>query len=476
MATVGRMVRFAARLAERSGGGWLVVGADGTVRDVGGRLGSEVGAGEAEATGWERLIAGRDRETALEWLRMIRRGAEEGLPVGLADCPGEVLEATATVLEPGGDVLVAFTRGDADATMREQDFDGAYCEEPSSSGGPQLSTQHLQSHLNLLETLLEAIPNPVFYKDAGGVYQGCNTSFSESIIGQPKDWIIGKRISELDASIPPELGRLYNEKDLELIRSGGVQTYDAEARCADGSMREFTLCKAVFRNDAGELGGIVGVMWDISDRKRRQREVEGLLREKNELLREVHHRVKNNLQIIASLLSLQMARSRENAEFQRQAREAQGRVYSMALVHDELYGSGNFAEIDLFSYSQRLLSRHAASTPDVRIVGIVEGGHAPLALEKAIPCGLLLNELIHNATVHAFSGRSEGRITIAIAEEGDWLRVEVRDDGVGMSPELLCDEPSTLGMQIVRSLTDQLCGSLELLQGKGTTLVLRFPY
>lgn len=126
----------------------------------------------------------------------------------------------------------------------------------------------LSDNLRFLQTLLDTIPSPVFYKDRAGIYRGCNTAFAEVIIGLTKEKIVGRSLFDLTEAIPADLARLYHRQDQALFRKPGVQLYEGEAQCADGNRRTFVISKATYSDAAGEVQGLVGVMLDISKRKR----------------------------------------------------------------------------------------------------------------------------------------------------------------------------------------------------------------
>jgi PAS domain S-box-containing protein len=127
--------------------------------------------------------------------------------------------------------------------------------------------EELQNNLKFLETLIETIPSPIFFKDRQGRYMGCNDAFARQIVGLPKENIIGKSVFELPEAIPPDLADKYYEQDQRLFRELGVQVYETQVQCFDGEMRDFYFTKATFKNFVGEVAGIVGVMLDITKRK-----------------------------------------------------------------------------------------------------------------------------------------------------------------------------------------------------------------
>lgn len=189
-----------------------------------------------------------------------------------------------------------------------------------------------------------------------------------------------------------------------------------------------------------------------------------LLGEKEVLLKEVHHRVKNNLQVISSLLNLQARKASEPA-VREALQSSQSRVRSIALLHERLYQSNDLANVDMATYLAGLVSEvfRAAGRPGVRRVVAVDG--IELSMELAMPCGLIVNELVTNALKHAFPA-GEGEVRVELTRQGGRTRLSVVDDGCGLPPGAQADGTS-LGMRLVRSLTDQLRGQLVVERGPG---------
>lgn len=207
---------------------------------------------------------------------------------------------------------------------------------------------------------------------------------------------------------------------------------------------------------------------------RQRKLIEESLREKEILLREIHHRVKNNLQIVSSLLNLQS--ERQPPEIRELFLDSTARVRSIALVHENLYQTGNFATIDVDGYLRSLVNALQQTYQSYATIEI-EDHAVQLTMDTAILCGLIVNELVSNALKHAFPQAREGRITISIAAaSGSELLLEVRDDGIGLPPEFHGKRASqTMGLQIVYSLCDQLGGQLEIASNGGTSVRVRFP-
>jgi two-component sensor histidine kinase len=223
----------------------------------------------------------------------------------------------------------------------------------------------------------------------------------------------------------------------------------------------------------------------IAERQRAEARTLDSLHEKEVLLREIHHRVKNNLQVIYSLLSLQSQYAADSATLE-VLRDSQNRIRSMALIHEKLYQSVNLADIDFGEYLRTLAAHlhRSYATSDRTVHLVVSTAPIRLPLDVALPCALIASELISNALKHAFVGRPEGVLRIAIQpDESGVVRLEVADDGVGMPADaaaavpvedLAVLSPSTLGMQLVRGLVRQLDGALTMTNGCGTSFVISF--
>jgi two-component sensor histidine kinase len=208
--------------------------------------------------------------------------------------------------------------------------------------------------------------------------------------------------------------------------------------------------------------------------EQRVEQIRASLREKETLLKEIHHRVKNNLQVISSLLSLQSDRLADTTVRQLFL-DARDRVRSMALVHEKLYNSENLAQVELGEYTRSLmndlLQGHAALASKVRLQIAQDAVFVPV--DVAIPCGLILNELATNALKHAFRERAEGEIAIETRRLADGrIRIVFSDDGGGLPPEIDWRSADTLGLRLIRMLTEQLGGTSELDNGQGTRFEL----
>jgi len=211
------------------------------------------------------------------------------------------------------------------------------------------------------------------------------------------------------------------------------------------------------------------------ERKRAEEEISASLRERETLLKEIHHRVKNNLQIVSGLLSLQAAKATE-PETLEILDESQRRIKSMALIHEKLYRSSSLAEIDFGDYIKSLIDelRRMYNVADGVITITVEIENVQLGVDTAIPCALIVNELVSNSLKHAFPDGPAGEVTIALQRANGAHTLTVADNGVGFPADLDFRTTDSLGMQLVVTLVNQLDGTITLDRTKGTTFIITF--
>jgi len=228
-------------------------------------------------------------------------------------------------------------------------------------------------------------------------------------------------------------------------------------------------------DESGQPVLLQGVAFDITETKKAEEIVKSSLREKELLLKEIHHRVKNNLQITSSLLRLQAAKI-PDAAVRQLLRESQDRIRSMALVHEMLYRSEDLARVDFPQYVRALVPQLFRSyNPGGRIRYRVEIDELVFGVDLAVPCGLIINELVANALKHAFPGDRRGEICVRMRLEQDRYRLSVEDDGIGFPAGLDVSQTGTLGLQLVRTLTEQIGGRLQEKTGQGTAFIIDLP-
>jgi len=245
---------------------------------------------------------------------------------------------------------------------------------------------------------------------------------------------------------------------------------------ADGSEFPVEIGLNPIDTEAGTM--VLASIVDITERRRSQQRLEDALQEKTVLLNEVHHRVKNNLQVVTSLLNLQASHATD-PRLAALLAESCGRVKAMALTHQLLYERKDFSRLDLGDYLGRLVHSIRAT---YRANGERIFLHPPVAqeiiyldLERAIPCGLLLNELVTNAFKHAFPGERAGEIAVGLEQDEDYIHLSIADNGVGLPSESELVGSPSLGLQLVPLFVEQLHGVLCIEREQGTRFVVAFP-
>jgi PAS domain S-box-containing protein len=250
--------------------------------------------------------------------------------------------------------------------------------------------------------------------------------------------------------------------------------YEAKGIRKDGTTLYIEISVALV-NYRGEAV-VLAYVRDITERRQAEEELKASLKEKEVLLKEIHHRVKNNLQIVSSLLNLQSGYLSEG--YERQAlMESQNRIRSMALIHDRLYRSENLASIDFAQYvthlARDLFHTYGIDPDNVRMKVNID--HLFLNIDIAIPCGLIINELITNSLKHAFPGGRSGEIAISLLKRDDnMFTLKMCDNGIGFNEGVDFHSKDTLGLQLVNTLVEQLEGNMELKTEKGFEFTITF--
>lgn len=270
-------------------------------------------------------------------------------------------------------------------------------------------------------------------------------------------------MAEVKASLNASLEKgIEHKKEYRVIRP-------------DGEIRWITCKGAPVFDDEGTVIRLLGIFQDITERKLIEEQAKASLKEKEMLLREIHHRVKNNLQVVSSLLSLQ-AMQTQNTEASDALTESCRRIQVMADIHNRLYGSGDIAQIEFDTFIQTLGKDIVSSyAPDSLRIEIEEDlTPIRLSIDAAIPCSLIISELLSNSIKHAFSDLSEGTIHIALKQHGESLNLKIKDSGTGMPVGKSPREYSSLGLKLVHALVEQLEGEIVFSRETGTCVSITF--
>ncbi|MFP4576974.1 MAG: histidine kinase dimerization/phosphoacceptor domain -containing protein, partial [Coleofasciculus sp.] len=323
----------------------------------------------------------------------------------------------------------------------------------------------LQQTNEQLQAILNTVPGCVAWISGDGRYLGVNQHAADNWGLSPRDFV------------GQEIGFRNNNQDyISFIRQFLANSELTASQVVDlkikDSIRNYLIIAQKYQQ--GKAAVLVGI--DITEQKQAEAELQTSLREKIVLLQEVHHRVKNNLQIISSLLDLQ-SQNLTDPQVLNVFQQSANRVKSMALIHNQLYQSTSLEKIDFAEYIDTLAMYLFQSYGVNRNVTELHIDVEPiyLNLDTAIPCGLLLNELLSNALKYAFPESRQGAITIKLISECDRrLTLTVQDNGIGLPEGFNPENPKTLGFQLIQALTEQLEGELEIKPDQGTQFTIRF--
>jgi len=312
-------------------------------------------------------------------------------------------------------------------------------------------------------------------------------------VGLDGRWLlVNQRLCDIVGYTPAELElRTFQEithpDDLEAALQyvhemliGNIQTYAMEKRYfrKDGSIVWINLTVSLTHTVAGEPKYFIAVVEDISDRKHSQAQLQASLVEKEVLLKEIYHRVKNNLQVISSLLNLQSEYIKDKQDMEI-FQQSQQRIASMALIHEKMYQSPDLARIDFGEYIQDLVASLFSSyeVKEGKIsLNFNLDTHVLLGLDLAIPCGLIIHELVSNSLKYGFPQGGEGEIYIDIRQNHQQqFIITVSDNGVGLPPNFNFKNTASLGWQLVDALTYQIAGDINIKSHPGVEFQIIFP-
>jgi len=352
----------------------------------------------------------------------------------------------------------------------------------------------LRQREKLLRLTLEQAPIGIVTCDLEGNFLHFNPAFSQ-ILGYSAQKL--RQMSWENITDKDDLQ--IQENHYQKLLAGEVRNFQLENFYLrqDGNKIQGIIRVALIRDAKGSPMHYVAQLEDVTERKQAEAKIQASLKEKEVLLKEIHHRVKNNLQIVSSLLDLQ-AEYIQEPEILEKLEDSKHRLLAMSLIHETLYQSETLAQVDFSDYVERLATNilFAQSTDYERITLDFNLEPVFLNLETAIPCGLLLNELITNSIKHAFPEPRHGKIYIELHYQSkktasnenqtscqgdkigdkieDKIMLKVSDDGVGMPPNINLKETKSLGLTLIHDLTQQLRGNLAIDLSNGTEFILIF--
>lgn len=329
----------------------------------------------------------------------------------------------------------------------------------------------ITKNMELFKQLFDHSPAGVIVLDTDETVLNVNNSFTK-IFGYESEVLIGKELDDL--LVPDELtddAHDFNRKTFQ----GASLSKETTRIHKDGTKVPVVIHTVPVLIDE-EIEAIFGIYVNLSKVKKTEDKLRDSLEEKKFLLKEIHHRVKNNLAIITSLLELQIHQA-DNSKAIRELKDSQSRIFSMAMVHEHLYQMESFSYLELDMYLKDLVEKIKSTfhEPDTDVSLEFDTDPVKVGLDQAISCGQLVNELVTNAFKHAFRGSRNGSIAIHLTQENKSITLKICDDGPGMPEDLFERKKKSLGLKLVDTLTKQLQGDLEIDSSNGTTFTLRFP-
>jgi len=361
----------------------------------------------------------------------------------------------------------------------------------------------IRAREELLRNVVESAPIIIFVIDKDGTFTFSEGKGLEQLGLEPEE-ISGKSVYDIYSDVPEIIENFHR----------AIQGEDFVLDVEVGDIIFETRYSPLYTSD-GQISNVLGVATDITERRRSEERLQNAydeledrinerteelvesnkvlideieerrrieerlktsLHEKEILLKEIHHRVKNNLQVISSLLFLQ-SKKVDDAKVMASLQESQNRVRTMALIHEKLYQSGDFTAIDFGKYLEEIVRFLQTTYRDQskHIEFQIDADHLELGLDYAIPCGLMVNELVSNSLKHAFNGRENGTVQIQMhSRESGTIELIVEDNGVGMPQDLDIRETRSLGMQLIHNLVTQIDGNLSVENKDGTQFKILF--
>lgn len=325
---------------------------------------------------------------------------------------------------------------------------------------------------NLLNMIYDSADIGMCLTDINRRFVKVNKAYCRTY-GYTKDELVGFEFTKV---LPEHLREYASDLHDRYLRYETEESAgEWQVKCKDGSIKDIYVTAARMHSRNGQIFKVTTVA-DITEKKRYTQKLESILAEKEQLVREVHHRVKNNLNIVSGLLYMQAEKVEEQPQVYGLFTESINRIRTLSFIHEKLYKRDNLACIDLKDYLQSLASNiintFNSTKENVRLE--MQLAAVEIDIDRCISCGLIVNEVLSNAFKHAFPEGSDGLISLTLKQENNTLLLEIRDNGIGLPDDFHIESSGTLGMQLIHNLSRQLKATLEISASSGTAFRLTF--
>lgn len=325
---------------------------------------------------------------------------------------------------------------------------------------------------NRYRTLIETMNDGFAVLNENAVITYANRRFGRMVKYEPEE-IVGRSVRDL---LDEENRRLFKEK-FAMREKGEVHgAYEVVILRRDGKTLPVLVSATRISDEQGNFKGSSAVLSDVSELKKAEKQIRASLKEKEALLREIHHRVKNNLQVMSSLLKLQAHYIKDERQLG-VLQDAEARIRSMAIVHEHLYRSESLERLDMKHYI-RVLVRYLSGSMQrdkARVMVETDAEGISFGVETAVPVGFIITELVNNCLQHAFTGQEKGTVKVSLREtRGNRFQLTVRDNGVGLPGHIDIENSQSLGLRLVNLFVEQLSGECRIHRARGTAIKITF--
>ncbi len=326
-----------------------------------------------------------------------------------------------------------------------------------------------EEHL-LLHTIIDNLPINIYVKNTSHQRTLVNRFEYEYLGASSEQEIIGKNDQKL---YPNNMAEISFEEDRQIFAGNSILNKETLNARNDGSQTWFLTSKVPLKNTEGKIIGLVGVSVDITERKKQEADLLASNREKDFLIKEIHHRVKNNLQLISSIIYLK-SMTLQPSHIKLFLDETRQKIRSMAIIHEHLLQSEKLSQVNCYDYMQKLIAeiQMALVTEEFDLKIETDIQNVMVNLDTAMYCGLIVNELMTNAFKYAFQGMRTGCIKVAMTKESDCYQILVSDNGIGITTEP--GRSDSFGMEMLNAFVNQLNGKMVVKKEMGTVFTIRF--